>query len=365
MMKKQNRATKFVSAIIFLILAVSFFTPMRAFSQAPAADGTNARVNDALKRAAKYLISCQDPATGVIVHAKGAGNQTAMTSLAILAFSAMGHQPGDASPEGEAMKRALDFVLKSENQEKDGYLGQKDGSRMYGHGITTLMFAEMLGMGSDEKQDALIRERCRKGVELILKAQRVRKSEENAGGWRYDPGATDSDMSITCWQTMALRAAKNAGLDVPKEAVDLAARYIKKLYDPTEKAQGMGGFGYASRGKELSTTAEGLLALQVCGDYESEEVKMAGERLFKTGIKAGDSWFHYTSYYYAQGMYQRGGKYEAEGKKVFANVMLPVQARDGSWEGPGNEAGHGKIYSTALAVLALSVKNHFLPIYQR
>ena len=365
MMKQQYRTTKFASAITCVIVAISAFTPIRAFSQAPAADGTNTRVNDAMKRAAKYLVSAQDVKTGAIIDTTKAGNPVAMTSLGLLALSAMGHQPGDASPEGEAMKRALDFVLKAENQEKDGYFGQKDGSRMYGHGITTLMLAEMLGMGADEKQDAIIRERCRKGIELILKAQRVRKSEENAGGWRYDPGATDSDMSITCWQTMALRAAKNAGLDVPKESVDLAARYIKKLYDPSQKAQGLGGFGYASKGHELSTTAEGVLALQVCGDYESEEVKMACERLFKTGIKAGDPWFFYTAYYYAQGMYQRGGKYEAEGKKVIANVVLPGQARDGSWEGPGNEAGHGKIYATSLAVLALSVKNHFLPIYQR
>ena len=364
-MNIQNSTTKLVGGLSCLLFALSAFSPMRAFSQAPAANGTDARISESLKRAAKYLISAQDPKTGSIIDATKAGNSVAMTSLGLLALSAMGHQSGDASPEGETMKRALEFVLKAENQEKDGYFGQKDGSRMYGHGIITLMLAEMLGMGSDAKQDALIRERCRKGVELILKAQRVRKSEENAGGWRYDPGATDSDMSITCWQTMALRAAKNAGLDVPKESVDLAARYIKKLYDPSEKAQGMGGFGYAGRGKELSTTAEGLLALQVCGDYESEEVKMAGERLFKTGIKAGDSWFHYTAYYYAQGMYQRGGKYAAEGKKIIANVMLPLQTREGSWEGPGNEAGHGKIYATSLAVLALSVKNHFLPIYQR
>jgi hypothetical protein len=365
MMKQPNRTTKFASAITCVFLAVTAFTPMRAFSQAPAADGTNTRVNDALKRAAKYLVSAQDVKTGAIIDVTKGGNQTAMTSLGLLALSAMGHQPGDATPEGETMKRALDFVLKAENQEKDGYFGQKDGSRMYGHGITTLMLAEMLGMGADEKQDAIIRERCRKGVELILKAQRVRKSEENAGGWRYDPGATDSDMSITCWQTMALRAAKNAGLDVPKESVDLAARYIKKLHDKSQKAQGIGGFGYASVGHEPSTTAEGLLALQVCGDYECEEVKLASELLFKTPPKTGDSWFHYTTYYYAQGMYQRGGKYEPEGKKVIANVVLPGQARDGSWEGPGNEAGHGKIYSTSLAVLALAVKNHYLPIYQR
>ena len=39
---------------------------------------------------------------------------------------------------------------------------------------------------------------------------------------------------------------------------------------------------------------------------------------------------------------------------------------DLSWEGKGGEErGGGKVYATAMAVLSLAVKNHFLPIYQR
>ena len=95
-------------------------------------------------------------------------------------------------------------------------------------------------------------------------------------------------------------------------------------------------------------------------------MKGASERLFKHGIKPDERWFYYTAYYYAQGMYQRGEKYAAEGKKVTANVLLPLQSQQGWWEGRGGEERQGgKIYATSLAVLALSVKNHFLPIYQR
>ena len=127
-----------------------------------------------------------------------------------------------------------------------------------------------------------------------------------------------------------------------------------------------GGFGYQGRGREISTTAEGLLALLVCGDYESEEVLGASERLHKEGIKQGERWFFYTTYYYAQGMYQRGGKYATEGEKVVADLLLPMQSREGWWEGAGGEEkGGGKVYATAMAVLSLAVKNHYLPIYQR
>jgi len=325
------------------------------------------KVNEALKRGAQYLLSAQDPATGGI-HNK-MRNETAMTSLAILALGSLGHQPSDSTPEGQAMKKALAFILLPDTQEADGYFGRKDGSRMYGHGITTLMLAEMLGMGADTAQDDLIRSHCRKGIELILRAQKVPKNESQRGGWRYSPDAGDSDMSVTVWQTMALRAAKNAGIDVAKESIDDAVRYIKKSYETdNEKHAGVqpGGFGYQGRGHETSTTAEGLLALLVCGDYNSDETKGASEKLLRDGVKQGDRWFFYTTYYFAQGMYQRGGKFAEEGQRVVADMLLPVQSREGWWEGTGGEErGGGKVYATSMAMLSLAVKNHFLPIYQR
>ena len=358
-----QRPTRVLRVCVRMLMALIFLA-MPCGLCAQQEEGESARVNEAFKRAGQFLITCQDPATGAIHNRLR--NETTMTSLAILSFAAMGHQPADPTPEGRSMKRALDFVLLPENQDATGYFGKADGSRMYGHGITTLALAEMLGMGVSEAQDALIRDRCRKAVDLILRAQRVPKNESNRGGWRYTPDASDSDMSITCWQTMALRSARNAGLDVPKEAIDLAVRYIKSLHDSGNNGRGYGGFGYSSRGSEPSTTAEGLLALQVCGDYDSQEVKVASDRLLKSGLRVGDRWFFYTAYYYAQGMYQRGDKHAAAARKQMADLLIPIQSREGWWDGVGGEERQGgKVYATALAVLALSVKNHFLPIYQR
>jgi hypothetical protein len=164
-------------------------------------------------------------------------------------------------------------------------------------------------------------------------------------------------------------------MDVPHEAIEQAVKYIKRCFEPDRgrkrgddenvKAE-FGGFGYQGRGREMSTTAEGLLALQVCGEYEAMETIAASNRLLRDGIKPGEKWFFYLTYYYAQGMYQRGGEHAVEGRKMTANVLLPIQQRDGSWEGTGGEERQGgKIYATSLAVLALAVKNHYLPIYQR
>lgn len=334
-----------------------------AASPLPAQD----KLDDALGRATKYLMATQDPVTGGIHNRMR--HETAMTSLGILALASCGHQPADPTPEGQSMRKALAFVLRPEAQEKDGYFGQNDGSRMYGHGITTLMLAEMLGMGGDAAQDELIREKCRRAIDLILRAQKVSKSDLNRGGWRYAPDSPDSDMSVTVWQTMALRAAKNAGMDVPRQAIDDAVAYIRRLYQPDSEKKGavkLGGFGYQTKGREMSTTAEGLLALQVCGQYEAEETIGASDRLLKEGIRQGERWFFYTTYYYAQGMYQRGGKHAEEGKRLVPDLLLPLQSREGWWEGiNGEERQGGKVYATAMAVLSLAVKNHYLPIYQR
>ena len=342
--------------------ASAFLAALLFLSAAGLADD---RTDDALRKAAQYLLTQQEPIGGI--HNK-MRNETAMTSLAILALASLGHQPADPTPEGKGMKKALDFVLRPEAQEKDGYFGQNDGSRMYGHGITTLMLSEMLGMGADTAQDALIRQKCGLAIDLILRAQKMPKNDQNAGGWRYSPDAGDSDLSVTVWQTMALRAAKNAGLDVPKQAIADAVKYIRMLYNGNRdgKRGGTGGFGYQGRGSEISTTAEGLLAMQVCGEYESEEVHGAADHLFKDGIKQGERWFFYATYYYAQGMYQRGGKFADQGNRLVTDLLLPLQSRDGSWEGMnGEERQGGKVYATAMAILSLSVKNHFLPIYQR
>lgn len=325
------------------------------------------KVDDALLKASQFLLSQQDQTTGAISQ-KGR-NETAMTSLSLLALASLGHQPADPTPEGKAMQKGLAFILRPDLQQPDGYFGQKDNSRMYGHGITTLMLSEMLGMGANAEQDDLIREKCRKAVQLILRAQRVSKTEHSRGGWRYTPDDASSDMSVTVWQVMALRSARNAGFDVPREAISDAVSYIKRLYDPEQNQRGksrLGGFGYQNKGREISTTAEGLLALQVCGEYEAEETLGASERLLKDGVRPEERWFFYTTYYFAQGMYQRGGKYADEGRRVVSEVLLPMQSRDGSWEQGGADGREaGKVYATSMAVLSLAVKNHFLPIYQR
>ena len=59
------------------------------------------RTDEALLRGSQYLLTQQDDAGAISNKMR---NETAMTSLAILALASVGHQPGDATPEGRAMR---------------------------------------------------------------------------------------------------------------------------------------------------------------------------------------------------------------------------------------------------------------------
>ncbi|MEX0775548.1 MAG: prenyltransferase/squalene oxidase repeat-containing protein [Phycisphaeraceae bacterium] len=361
------------AGFLTLALTLSLALPLSALAapkrKAPAPLPPDAQaVDNATEKGLAYLLT-QQAQDGRITDRPG--NETAMTSLAIMAMAGLGHQPTDDTPHGRAMKTALEFVLRDDRQTADGYFGKADGSRMYGHGITTLMLAEMLGMGIDDKQDLIIRKRLQLAIDLILKSQKHKKAIQNKGGWRYEPGSNDSDLSVTVWQVMALRAAYNNGLDVPTSAVDEAVAYVRRCYDSPRNAQGqpanlLSAFAYIpGRNTEFSTAGEGLLAMQVCGQYEALEVKGAADWLLRNPAPESHSWFYYGTYYYAQGMYQRGGDHADAAAKRVPQVLLPKQKSDGGWDTSHDGSRGGRVYSTSLALLSLAVKHHFLPIYQR
>lgn len=301
-------------------------------------------------------------------------NQTAMTALALIALAAVGNQTYDPTPEGGAMNRALDFVLLPEKMSNEGYFGN-DGSRMYGHGIVTLMLAEMLGMGVDRKQDAVVRDRLKAAVELILRAQLMPRDANSKGGWRYERNSTDSDLSVTIWQLLALRAAKNAGLDVPSEAIDSAVGYVRRCYisprdasgKPTQKKAPIGYQVGNIHGNGFVGTSYGLLALQLCGDYDAPEVVGAADFLRDLNVNpVGQEMFYYGVYYFSQGMYQRGGEYAEYADAKTTEWLLPRQDKTtGAWRGVSSEDSAGQVYATSMAILSLAVRWHFMPIYQR
>jgi hypothetical protein len=66
-----------------------------------------------------------------------------------------------------------------------------------------------------------------------------------------------------------------------------------------------------------------------------------------------------------EGKEKEGDKFIDDSFKHVIDILESKQQRDGSWRGSGGESSAGQVYCTTMALLSMSVKYHYLPIYQR
>ena len=95
------------------------------------------------------------------------------------------------------------------------------------------------------------------------------------------------------------------------------------------------GFAYQPGGHpEYTTTARGLLAMQVCGQYESPFVLGAkADWLLDNAPKTNRKFFFYGTYYYAQAMYQLDEEHADIARGLVEEILLPMQKENGAWQG--------------------------------
>jgi hypothetical protein len=268
--------------------------------------------------------------------------------------------PGEAGPYRGSFERGIRYVLA--HQRSDGMLiaGSSHGP-MYCHGISTLMLAEVVGMTPDPALADQARQALTRAVRLILMAQNLPKGPDHAGGWRYQPTSRDSDISVSGWQLMALRAAKSAGCDVPSANIDRAVAYLKRCAVPG------GGFAYQpGQSPNNPRTGTGVLALEICGEHLTPEALAGADYLAKHPPHWSSPYFFYEVYYCPLALFQMGDSYFLSYYPKLVSILLDHQDRDGSWlSGDGNDRSGGRNYCTAMAALALAVEYRYLPIYQR
>lgn len=346
-----------------MLLALVPRAPLRADEVSPALEKYQKPVDQAIDKALAYLAKQQ--------HNDGSWpspmrRNTAIASLAVMAFLAKGHTPG-TGPYGDVLNKGIDFVIDS--QKDNGMLvgDTRSHGPMYSHTIATLMLSEVTGMVDPERQtklDAALGNALR----LILAAQDVHKSTKHQGGWRYQHNSRDSDISCTGWALMSLRSARNNGAAVPKKAIEEAIRFVANCRSRD------GGFGYQpGGGPGLARTGTALLCLELCGQHRTDVTKKAGDWVLKyiAHQQRGQrgprgSFFYYGIYYSSQGMFQLGEDHWEKFGAFMYDTLLKIQNDDGSWpEAGGNERRAGRCYGTAMAVLAMSVAYRQLPIYQR
>jgi hypothetical protein len=328
----------------------------------PAADAPeqDTPADRALERALQFLDNLQDKTDGSWRAGRG-GKNPAVTSLAVMAFLSAGHVPGEGK-YGETVEKGVRWVLKQ--QKANGLIAAEGGHEMYHHGIATLMLAEVAGM-TDGDLGEQVRKKLARGVAVILKAQRTGPGQDS-GGWRYQVAHVGgSDLSVTGWQLMALRAAKNLGCDVPAESIEKAVTYVKRCQNRSS-----GAFGYTSPyDPTIPCTGTGVLALELAGkaQHHSPEALKAGALLIRDENlpRWNRAHFFYSIYYGSQATFQLGDNFWSAFKPRLHEVLLRNQNTNGSWTGGDTDSSYGPAYTTAMGVLALTVEYRFLPIYQR
>ena len=275
----------------------------------------------------------------------------AVTALAGIAFLSAGHTPG-CGKYGKTVDRAVDFILASTNPSGFINVESVEHGPMYGHGFATLFLAEVYGM----RRRADIREKLKLAVNLIV------NSQNKEGGWRYQPVRKEADVSVTVCQIMALRAARNSGIFVPKSTVDLCIKYIKDCQN------GDGGFRYQLKVPQASVfprSAAGIVALYSAGIYEGREIERGLKYLMRHEPQGelfrAEAHYFYGHYYGVQAMWHAGGNYWKRWYPAIRDELLTRQSPDGSW----SDLLICSEYGTAMACIILQMPNNYLPIFQR
>jgi hypothetical protein len=321
-----------------------------------------------------FLARQQQPNGSFIARPAG---QPGITSLCVMAFLSRGHVPGQG-PYGEQIDRAIKFVLAT--QGNDGlfsYISRQQDAQLfikaavYNHGITTLMLGEVYGMTASPL-NAQIRTAIPKAIDYTRKLQFLMKTGNgDQGGWRYlrTSSRGNSDLSVTSWQLMGLRSARNAEFSIPKEYIDDAMAFVRRCYDP-----GKGAFlyrvYYVKRPGQPSwgVVGGGIVSLSLGGEHETEMAQRAGAWVLKYPLENYNrvQRYHYGAFYCSQAMFQLGGHYWKQFYPRLMRTLVNHQRRDGSWDAEtGNDGSFGNVYTSALCVLALSPPYQILPIYQR
>jgi hypothetical protein len=296
-----------------------------------------------------------------------------MTALAGMTLLMEGSTTRDG-PHAESVRKAVDWLMAQ--SQPDGRLARPNNRPeltryMFGHGYAMMFLATVYGQEEDADRRQKLRTVLTKAVQFTAAARTKR------GGWGYvaaSEGYDFDECATSITQLQGLRAARNAGILVPRGLID--AEYLRKFTGPT------GGVLYSLSSPTSERPALTAAALAAC-EYDSELFKKWLE-FCRQKIPLGDRRIghdEYMHYYYAQALYVLGedgyaklfpqsrpadrltwSKY----RKAMFDHLITRQSADGSWAGEGwYGKGLGPVYVTACALTVLQLDNGVVPIFQR
>jgi hypothetical protein len=327
-------------------------------------------VQENVRRGLEWLARQQDRNDGHFEAHQGQ-YPTSMTGLAGMCFLL----EGSTLREGKYstnIRKCVDWYLK--RSQPTGLLGNPNNPTeanhyMHGHGYSLLFLACVYGEEDDERRRKELERILTKAVEFCGNAQ------TSMGGWGYVSAADNGNWdegSVTVTQLQGLRAARNAGIPVPKAVIDKAVKYLKDCTNPDGGIRYMHGRAGPS---SPALSAAGVACAFSAGDYETEYAKKWLN--FCRHIPVGkDRMPHdeYQNYYLSQAVYVLGedryGKLFPHSlpaermtwgrfREAMYGYLKANQQGDGSWTG----GWVGPIFATTTALTILQLENNTLPIY--
>ena len=136
-------------------------------------------------------------------------NKIAMTAMALCAFMAEGHRPGDSDEFSDTMVKGVNFLLA--HQQEDGLFDIRDPEN-FSHPIATWSLFTLYGKTLNPN----VRDAAEKALKPILASQSA------TGGWAPALKQGDDDAAYTFWCLEALHAAKAADIPRIHEELDVA-----------------------------------------------------------------------------------------------------------------------------------------------
>jgi hypothetical protein len=280
-----------------------------------------------------------------------------ITGLGLMAFLASGEDPNFGIYSNN-VRRAVRSLITGQ----DGSTGFF-GSSMYDHGFAMLAVAEAYGVVDDRQvwPDGKGPRSIGVSLELAVRAALTSQRKNPLGAWRYSPQATDADTSVSGSILVGLLAARNAGIEVPDDAIDRAISYYKGMTSASGQVAYSGGLGGFD--ESLARISIGALVYSLARRKDLPQFKATVgylvDKIDYTG-RSGFGWEDYQRYYQAQALFQGDVEAWKRWNRLLIRQLKTAQQPDGSFQGQ-----HGAPVATSFSLLALALNYKFLPIYER
>lgn len=322
-----------------LALATPSASPIPAPAIAP-----DSAPEDPIARAIDWLVAAQDAGGSWSPQRWGAQANygVGVSALATLALAAAEDAGMDAP---EPLRRGAEYLL--QQQDGRGLFGPDITGSLYNHALACLALLEV----EQRHPDLVPGERIDAALGLLIESQR------DTGGWSYlraRHGAPNT--SLTSWALLALIRAEDLGRHGHEAAIARALAWLKA----TMNEEGRVGYRRPDdfpQGPETLTAAAALCLLGRPSAHRNELNSLLGHVRGDLAQQKGSLDF-YRTFFQASALRGAGLADSVEMRDLLARIQQ-VQERggadDGSWRADDRWAlAGGPVYSTAMAVLALS-----------